>query len=261
MVCDLTQAAHVAASFARIQPALVIHAAALSNVDQCEQEPALARIANVETTTHVVRALNGSGARLLFISTDYVFDGRKVGPYDEDDLPNPLGVYARSKREAEQVVLDYAHGIVVRPSTLFGPGRMNFCDHVADRLAAGQLVEAFADQVTSPTYTADLAEALFALGRWLSAPGAEGRARVYHLVNAGGCSRVEFAHCVADLTGCPRSLVRAIPMAAQQRLAVRPCNSALTSRYAPPMLERILRPWSEALEAYLRQRHPLLRLT
>lgn len=236
-------------------PDVVIHTQALSDVDRCEREPHLARQMNVQTTANLVEALHGTQALLVYLSTDYVFDGRKGSAYAETDATNPISVYGRSKLEGEQVALSRDRAVVARPSTIFGAARMNFCDHVVARLKSGQPVEAFTDQVTSPTYADDLAAALHALSLALAPSSAEAP-RVYHTANAGSCSRVQFAQRVADLIGAPRTLIHAIAMAQQQRPAPRPACSALTTTQLPPSIRRILRPWDDALEAYLRQRHP-----
>ena len=234
------------------RPEAVIHTQALSDVDRCEQDPELARTMNVASTEHLAGALRETGALLVYLSTDYVFDGMKSAPYDEADAPRPLSVYGRSKLDGERVALGYGRGVVVRPSTLFGPGRMNFCDHVALQLRAGQPVEAFRDQVTSPTYTRDLAEALGDLVQ--AGSGAAGSSRIVHIVNSGHCSREAFAYRVADLLGCPRDPIRVIGRAQQRRPAARPAYTALTSKYLNLAIGRTLRSWDDALQAYLRER-------
>jgi dTDP-4-dehydrorhamnose reductase len=231
----------------------VIHAQALSDVDQCERDPHLAEASNVTTTANVVQAARAVGAWLLSVSTDYVFDGAVGRPYDERDATNPVSVYGKSKLEGERVALGYPRSVVVRPSTLFGPGRMNFCDRVVTAANAGQPVPAFVDQVTSPTYTMDLAEALVQFAQRLLVCGGPDDlpSRIFHMANAGRCSRLEFAHRIVDLLGQPRDLVQAVRLADERRAAPRPAFSALTSRYLTEVIGRTLRPWDEALEAYL----------
>lgn len=229
----------------------VVHTQALSDVDRCEQAPEEAMRHNVQATAHLCEALKGSGALLIGLSTDYVFDGATSSPYDEEDTPGPLSVYGRSKLAGEQLMLKYPRGMIVRPSTLFGPDRMNFCNAIVQRLREGLPVQAFLDQTTSPTYTADLAEGLEAFMKALQGQDLAQMPRVYHLANAGGCTRVEFAMTVAALLQADRSLIEAIPMAQQHRPAPRPCYSALVSRHLPQMMGRTLRPWQDALRAYL----------
>jgi len=231
----------------------------MSDVDACERDPAQAHAQNVETVANLTEALGegrsgGIGSVFVYVSTDYVFDGTKGTPYDETDPPHPISVYGRSKADGEQAALGYERGVVVRPSTLFGAGRANFCDMIARGALEGGTVEAFTDQTTSPTFTDDLAEAIGDLIPALAA-GRTGMPRIFHTANAGGCTRLAFAHRVVDLLGRPRSCVRPIRMHEQQRPAQRPAYSALTTRVLPAIIGRTLRPWDEALEAYLRQRH------
>ncbi|MBI1992613.1 MAG: dTDP-4-dehydrorhamnose reductase [Candidatus Omnitrophica bacterium] len=252
VVCDLRDAQRTRAVIRELRPDVVIHAQALSDVDRCEQEPALANAMNAETVANLAQALDATRSTLVHLSTDYVFDGAKGSPYDELDAPHPISVYGRSKLEGERMALSYAASVVIRPSTLFGPGRMNFCDHVVARVKAGRTVEAFIDQVTSPTYTEDLAEGI---GQLL---GVIDRAsitalpsRILHLANDGSCSRYEFAQRIAELLGASRAQIRAIRMAEQGRPAPRPPFSGLTTRYVPRLIGRRLRPWDEAFQAYL----------
>jgi len=233
----------------------VIHAQALSDVDRCQQEPRLAQAMNVETTRNLVEALGELKPLFLYISisTDYVFDGTKGAPYDESDLPHPLSVYGMTKLEAERVALSAAPAIVVRLSTLFGPGRKSFCDHIVSRLSSEEPVEAFTDQTTSPTYTEDAAEGLEALihsVRRLGVPSLP--SRIVHVANAGGCSRFEFARHVARLLDRPSTGIRPIRMAEQARPAPRPAYSALDTRYLGRLIGKPLQPWTDAVEAYLR---------
>ena len=247
-----------------IQPEIVLHTQALSDVDRCEREPRLARSLNVDTTAMLVDTLNhlrhrrgeGTPPWLISVSTDYVFAGTKGAAYDEADVPNPVSEYGRSKWEGEQVALRYPRAVIVRTSTLFGPGRMNFCDHIVERMRAEQSVEAFIDQVTSPTLTTDLAAAIADLGTVLGSWPAHGRPwpRVVHLSNAGSCTRLSFAQRVAQLIGGSPDLIRPIRMTDQRRDAPRPACSALTTTHVPQLIGRMLRSWQDALEAYLRQR-------
>ncbi len=255
VVCDLTNPQRVRQALDAARPQWVIHCQAESNVDRCEQDPSAAWAHNVEATGHlrsVLEALGGELPVLIQLSTDYVFSGTKDAPYAEDDPPDPISVYGRSKAEAERQALAYERAAVVRPSTLFGPGRMNFCDHVLQQLAGGQPVEAFEDQVTSPTYTEELAAALeeFAAAVWASRQ--DRWPRIVHAVNAGSCSRVAFARKIAQLVGAPPELIRPIPMAAQRRPAARPAHAVLEVKRLPQVIGHALRPWEEALAAYVR---------
>ena len=253
-MCNLLDPAQTARVIEQAQPEVIIHAQAMSDVDRCEREPEQAHAQNVQTVTQLVQSLGLLRPLLIYVSTDYVFDGTKGSPYDETDSPHPISVYGRSKVEGERAALAYVRGMVVRSSTLFGAGRSNFCDMIVRGALEGGTVEAFIDQTTSPTFTDDLAEAIGDLIPALAA-GRTGMPRIFHTANAGGCTRLAFAHRVVDLLGRPRSCVRPIRMHEQQRPAQRPAYSALTTRVLPAIIGRTLRPWDEALEAYLRQRH------
>ena len=244
---------------ATVRPELVVHAQALSDVDRCEEEPQLARAMNVQATANLVEALKANGERpalLIALSTDHVFDGAQRRPYVESDLPAPVNTYGRTKLESERHALGYARSIVVRTSTLYGPGRLNYCDHIVARTTAGEPVEAWSDQQTSPTYTEDLAAAMAQLSLHVLDSGSLTGQRVYHLVNAGGCSRVTFAERVVELLHGSKDLIKPIPMAAHQRPAHRPRYAVLDTINVPASLKEILRPWDDALQAYLRQRRP-----
>ena len=257
MACDLLEAGRLAEVFREVQPSAVVHAQALSDVDRCEREPALAEAMNVEATANLLAAARAceKPPNVVHLSTDYVFDGTKGAPYAEDDPPRPLSVYGRSKLKAEVLVRGWPSALVVRTSTLFGDGRMNFCDHIVQCLREGRGVEVFSDQTTSPTWTDDLAAAIAELVAVIGRrPIAAWPSRVVHLANAGGCTRLDLARRVAALTGGDERHIRPVRMADQQRPAPRPAYSALTTTYGPQFIGRRLRGWEDALIAYLRQR-------
>ena len=242
-MCDLRDAAGVRQIVTELRPDVVVHAQAMSNVDQAQEDPPAARAMNVDTTRHLADAAAETSAVLITISTDYVFDGTKGSPYDEADVPRPLSVYGDTKLQSERVTLALASGFVVRVGTLFGPGRATFCERVITQAHAAQPVEAFEDQVTSPTFTDDVAETLAKLVRLMDGPGgAVLPSRVLHVANTGACSRVEFARTIIQFVGGSTACLRPVRMTDQQRPAPRPAYSALTSRYLTAILGGTLRP-------------------
>ena len=249
-VCDLTDPTATQQMIRRVKPDVVIHTQALSDVDRCELEHEHAEQMNVQTVDHLCHACQHRAPLLIVLSTDYVFDGSKGSPYVESDEPRPLSVYGNSKLAGERIALRYPRAVIVRSSTLFGPGRMNFCDAVVERCRQGQSIEAFIDQTTSPTYTEDLAAALERLMVVMTTRPLKGLPRIYHITNAGGCSRVQFAQHVAGLLGRSASLIRPIQMRDQHRPATRPAHSALTSEHVFRLLGKP-RPWHVAVNAYL----------
>jgi len=237
------------------RPDAVIHAQALSNVDACEHDPETAYLQNVQPVKYLCRALQDTPAWLLLVSTDYVFDGRKQAPYTEADAPNPLSVYGRTKLAAEEQALRYPRARVVRPSTLFGVGRMNFCQAVAMALSQGQSILALRDQTTSPTYTQDLAEGIEAVIQAIRRAPDASAPRIYHITNAGACTRVEFATHIAAQLGYSPSLIRPVTRQELGFDAPRPAWSALVSDHFTSLTRRTIRPWYDAVNEYLAQ-HP-----
>lgn len=245
IACDLTDQARVVSAVRTIRPDAVIHAAAHANVDQCELAPADAWRANVEATRHVIQAAQETHARFIYVSSDYVFDGQKGAPYDETDPPHPINYYGQTKLAGEAAVQDSGlPWLIIRPSTLFGPGRRSFVDDVVHQVEAGDPVTVFADQVTSPSYTVDVAEGLARLVDM----GAEG---VVHLANDGAVFRGDFAREVIRAWGSPQAVVREVPLAAAERPARRPRNSALAIGRLQRATRWTPRSWREALCHYL----------
>lgn len=185
----LDQRAAIAQGIAAARPRLVVHCGAITNVDGCEQDALAAFRINGLATAWVAEAAAAAGAALVYVSTDFVFDGSHAAPYPIDAAVRPLSVYGASKRLGEEAVL--AHGrtdfYVVRTSWVFGPGGKNFPRAILDRAKSGQPLKVVTDQVGRPTLTLDLAEALLDLAA-AKAPGG-----IYHAANEGQCSWHQFA--------------------------------------------------------------------
>ena len=210
----------------------MLHAAAWTEVDGAEADPAGAEAINVLGTRNVVRL----GAPVVYFSTDYVFDGRKRAPYVESDEPRPLSVYGRTKLEGEREVRE---GWVVRSSWLFGWTGRNFVRTMLDLGRRQDEVAVVDDQRGSPTFVGHLAEATRSL---LGLPGG-----VWHLAADGDCSWAEFAEAVFEGAGV-RCRVRRISTAELARPAARPAYSVLRSeRPGVPRLPH----WREGLRACL----------
>lgn len=229
----------------RVRPQVIIHAAAQSNVDQCEREPQIADTGNVQATQHVVEAARLCGARLVYVSTDYVFDGLKGAPYTETDTPHPINHYGQTKWLGEQAVeRSGLPWLIVRPSALFGPGRRTYVDLVVQSGEEGRPVPAFADQTTSPSYTVDVAEGV---ARLLDAH-AEG---VVHLANDGAARRDVLARAVLERWGLPDAVIQEIRLAETPRTARRPPNSSLAITRVQQLTGWRPRSWEAALDHYL----------
>ena len=234
-----------AGAVAELEPDWVVHAAAVTDVDGCERDPALAMAVNGEGTRRVAEGCRRAGAGLVYISTDYVFDGLKGSAYLEADAPTPLSAYGRSKLEGERAVQKIApRWAIVRTAWLYGVDGKNFVKTIVAKAAAGEELRVVDDQIGSPTYARDLAEALAAL---LS----RGLTGVYHLTNGGSCSWFEFAREILREGGFAATSVLPIGSRELDRLARRPAYSVLTNRAWERAGLSGLRPWPQALAAML----------
>jgi dTDP-4-dehydrorhamnose reductase len=231
---------------------VVINCAAYTNVDGAESDEERAYAVNAAGPEHIAQACARVGARLIHISTDYVFSGDFGGspphPYEPDDETAPLSVYGRTKLSGEQAVLAaLPEGVVVRTAWVYTGGTGKDFVAVMRRLAAGDgLVEVVDDQTGSPTYVADLVGALLQV--------AEGQvhASLVHAANGGAVSRFEQARAVFEGVGADPERVVPVSSAHNPRPASRPPYSALSSRQSEQAGLLLLRPWRDALAAALR---------
>src|ERR1700737_2673790 len=238
---DISDEAAVLGVVREIRPQWVINAAAFNDVDRAEIAEAEAFAINARGPANLAGVAAAVNAGLVHISTDYVFDGTKGRAYTEDDRPNPLSVYGRSKYQGEQSVLESTASVcVLRTAWLYGVHGKNFVKAILERAKEGRPLEVVADQVGSPTSTHDLAEAINGLIR----TPARG---LFHLANAGACSRFEFAKAI--VRGAVE--VRPITSAQAARRAPRPANSSLTSVRWPSLGLPALRPWQVAVDHFL----------
>lgn len=242
---DVTDPEAVGAALDAFAPDHVVHLAAWTDVDGCEGDPERANRVNGLATGIVAEACARRDARLLYVSTDYVFDGSGDAPHGEDDPVGPLSVYGRSKLDGERRVAAAAgtHWIV-RCQSIYGRGRKSFADAVLARVAEGQPLRVVTDQVVCPSYAPDLAGALAAVLE-RAPPG------TYHAANAGWCSWFEFARAVLDEAGHDGVPIEPITAAELGRPAPRPANSRFACDRLAVATGLRLRPWRDALRAYL----------
>jgi dTDP-4-dehydrorhamnose reductase len=224
-----------------VRPEWIINAAAFNDVDGAETRTEAAFAVNGAGPGHLAEVTKAVGASIVHISTDYVFDGTKGSPYTEEDAPNPLSVYARSKYEGERRVLDSgASACVLRTAWLYGRHGKNFVKAILEAAARGGPLKVVADQVGSPTATADLARAIAQL---LHTP-ARG---LFHVANTGACSRFEFAQAIVQ------GSVEVLPITTAEaaRPAPRPVNSSLASLNWQEAGMSPLPSWRDALNRFL----------
>ena len=242
---DITDLDLVQRTFDSTKPEVVIHTAAFTSVDNCEHWPDLAFHVNAEGTRNVAVACRQASLPMLYVSTDYVFDGQKPTPYGEDDQPNPLNVYGQSKLQGERHVTELVEAAwIVRTSWLFGPLGKNFVRTILQRAQRGESLRVVDDQVGAPTYTMDLAEKL----EQIVVRGSPG---IYHVTNRGYCSWFEFAQEILRQTALSHVRVFAILTSASDRPALRPRNSRLAHTRLESEGLGLLPAWQDALTRYL----------
>jgi dTDP-4-dehydrorhamnose reductase len=227
-------------------PDLVLHIAAYTNVDGCELEPEKALQVNAMGTKNVATVCKELEIPLLYISTDYVFDGENPIPYVEWDQPNPLNVYGQTKLEGElwvkRLVKDYW---IIRTSGLYGRWGKNFVDTIIKKAKEVDTIKVVADQTGSPTYTKDLANAIKKLIR-------TDNFGIYHITNSGWCSWYEFAQTIIGTYGKITCDVLPISSDELNRPAKRPKNFRLLNFAWDTIFKEPLRTWQEALNEYIK---------
>jgi dTDP-4-dehydrorhamnose reductase len=221
---DLAREPEVAAAFEAATPEAVIHCASMTEVDACEKAPEQAQAANVDAVAFVARAARRVGAHLVHVSTDYVFDG-EAGPYAEDALPNPRGVYALTKHMGEQAARVFVPGCAIaRTAVVYGwppvEGRLNFGAWLLGTLEKGQPVRLFEDQRVSPSHAGNVAEMLAELA-------VRGLGGIWHTCGAEVLSRVDFGRAFCAHLGFDAGLIVPTKLADLKLAAPRPLRSGL----------------------------------
>ena len=252
---DITKSAAVSAMLARETPDLVINLAAYTAVDRAESEPEVAWAANCVGAAHIAGACDESATPLVHLSTDYVFDGRKTGPYREEDAVGPLGVYGRSKEAGERAVrAAVARHMILRTAWVFGAYGANFVKTMLRLAAERPVLRVVADQRGCPTAAADIAAALMVIAAHIER--GEAKWGTYHFVGAGAASWHSFAQAIFDqaapqLAACPQ--VEPITTEQYPTPARRPMNSVLDCRKIEEVFGISSPPWRTALATVIRE--------
>lgn len=244
---DIRNPDQVEKAVVEAKPEWIVLAAAYTDVDGCELNPQLAAAVNTHGAINVARVAARRASRLLFISTDYVFDGKKTSPYHTGDVRSPINAYGRSKADAERTLSEILPDCcIVRTSWLFGSGGKCFPDTILKLAATRQEIEVVNDQRGCPTYTFDLADAV----RQLCRSQARG---IVHCTNRDHCSWYEFAAEIIRQAGLG-TIVRPTTSDKYVRPAERPRYSVLSAesltQYGIEM-----RPWKETLPSYFSERN------
>ena len=243
---DICDAKRVRQVVQETRPEWIVLAAAYTDVDGCENNPDLAFAVNRDGAVNVATVAKEFGARLLFLSSDYVFDGKKTTPYETGDARNPQSMYGRTKAEAEIKLLELMPDCcIARTSWLFGTGGKCFPDTILKLAASRPALDVVDDQRGCPTYAVDLARAIVQLCR----KNANG---IVHVTDAGDCTWFEFAREIVQSAGLATT-VRPVSSQQMARPAPRPTYSVLS----PTRLQALgieMPSWRDALRRYLEQR-------
>jgi dTDP-4-dehydrorhamnose reductase len=243
---DIRDKSRVRQVLQETRPERVVLSAAYTDVDGCESDADLAFAVNRDGAVNVASAAKEVGARLLFLSSDYVFDGKKTTPYETGDSRNPQSVYGRTKAEAEILLLALMPDCcILRTSWLFGVGGKCFPDTILKLAASRPALDVVSDQRGSPTYVVDLARAIVSLCR-KTASG------IVHVTNAGDCSWYEFAKQILQAAGFA-TIVQPVSSKQMARPAPRPPYSVLSPSSSKDLgIE--MPSWQDALRRYMEQR-------
>jgi dTDP-4-dehydrorhamnose reductase len=252
---DLANPSQVAAAIRALHPAMVINCAAFHNVPLCEEQPEQAFRINCVAVRQLAELCEETGARLVTFSSDYVFGGDKRTPYVEDDRPAPLQIYGITRLAGEHAALATApeRAVVIRTCGLYGRSGAkskggNFVDGRVADARAGKRIEMASEQVLVPTSTDDLSRAVLSLiSHPRLAPG------IYHLVNEGQCSWYEFTRAIVETVGAKTEVVP-VDRGGRTGKMRRPLYSVLSNTRARA-LGIVLRPWREALRAYIESKY------
>jgi dTDP-4-dehydrorhamnose reductase len=246
---DLTVYRTTLEYFREVQPDWVIHCAAKTQVDQCELKPDEAYLSNVIATKNAVNACQAVKAGLVYLSTDYVFDGRGNQPYLEYDPCNPLNVYGKTKWQGEEIVkMHLSRFYIIRTAWLFGDVGSNFVRTILKLATEKDVLQVVDDQIGSPTYSRDLATAIL----HLIPTGAFG---IYHVTNEGSCSWFDFTKQILKEAGIIGIKVESITSDKMNRPAQRPSYSVL-AKNGLNSLGLTMPTYQDALQRFFQKNRP-----
>lgn len=251
-ICDLTQERKTRDAILSHKPDLILHTAAMTDVDYCEDHQEEALAANVSATEIVVNAANEIDAPVIFFSTDYVFDGKKKGAYTETDTPGPISFYGKTKQMAEAFILKNAkRATIFRITWLFGVWGRCFPKAILRQAVEVKKLKVVNDQTGSPTWSWDVAcavrDLLLTKKDKVLAPGVE----IFHLHNSGHVNWADYARFILKGSGLEAVKVEDVTSEEMKRPAPRPTNSVMASEKAETVLGLKLRSWQEATSEFL----------
>jgi dTDP-4-dehydrorhamnose reductase len=247
---DITDASQMRRRIDEAAPDVVIHAAAIRDIDECERNPELGWRVNAEAPKQLVEIAREVGAGFALISSDAVFDGNSERPYVETDAVDPRSVYGKTKVAAEEFSRQHDRHWVFRVSVMFGPGRENFVNKGLCKVMGKEPYVVATDQLATATYTVDAARTMLSVIE----AGAHG---TYHVCNQGRCTRYELARRAVEMAGMDASLVVGKTIAEMNRVGPRPKYAVMEMRALKEKGFAVPREWEEALRAYLETLKPV----
>lgn len=252
VICDIRDKKAVAKSVTRARPDLIFHAAAWTDVDGCEENPEKTEEVNITGTENIALSAAQGNIPVIYMSTDFVFDGKKKSPYNEKDAPNPVNVYGKSKLEGEKKIASLKKSVILRASWLFGANGKNFVDTILEKAKKEKKIKVVDDQTGCPTYTKDTSRAIRALLGLENPWGAGGE--IYHISNSGEVSWFDYAREILKMAGIKG--VETIPTKSNElrRPAARPAFSALDNAKFEKATNFTMRPWRKALAEYINEK-------
>jgi dTDP-4-dehydrorhamnose reductase len=243
---DISKSESCLAEVKKIEPEVIVNAAAFTKVDDCETNETEAFQVNGHGVGYLAKAADATGALLVHYSTDYIFDGNKKEPYEEDDIPNPQSAYGKSKLLGETVIRRFcSHHLILRTSWLFGAKGPNFIRTIVGAARKGIPLRVVNDQWGSPTYSKDLAAHTV---KMIDA-GCRG---TYHVTNGGSCTWYDLASCAIEWAGVEGVKIEPVGTSDFPRPAPRPTNSVLANRRLESEGLPKMRPWPEAVREYVK---------
>lgn len=248
---DITDYHSIYNFISRSVPDIVIHTAAFTDVDGCEFQQDKAYLVNSIGTQYVALSCLNAGVPCLYISTDYVFDGKKGSPYVEYDTVSPLSIYGKSKLAGEQYIISLLKKFyIVRTSWLYGRKRNNFINAILKNAKEKDVLRVIDDKIGSPTYTLDLA---FEIKRLIKT----GFYGIYHISNTGSVSRYEEAKAILKFANISKEIIpvksEEFILQAERKPAERPDNSSLRNYCLELTIGNKMRSWQDAVEAYVKE--------
>lgn len=240
--CDITNEKEVKESIEKENPDVIIHCAAMTNVDLCEDETELAYKVNGDGTGYLAKAANDIDAKIIYVSTDFVFDGQR-GYYKEDEKVNPLGIYAKSKYDGEVQLENYSDNwAIARVSVLYGwHSRLNFTTWVIEQLRQKNEINIVTDQINSPTLADNAAEAIFKIAE-------KDKNGIFHTAGNDAINRFDFTKKIADAFDLDDSLINPTTSTQFVQKAPRPRDSSLNVNKVEKELDMKMETCSESLK-------------